>query len=46
VKQWEDFSARHGYCLEHYLEIIAEAEQLRRFRIVLTNQPQNHHALL
>jgi hypothetical protein len=38
VDQWKDFSARHGYCLEHYLDVVNKAEQDRRVRVVLANQ--------
>jgi hypothetical protein len=37
---WKDFSARHGHCLEHYLEVLAEVERERRTRVVLANQPR------
>ena len=37
---WKDFSARHGYCLEHYLGILAEAERARRIRVVLASGPR------
>jgi hypothetical protein len=33
---WRDFQARH----EHYLELLAEAEQDRRIRAVLANRPR------
>jgi hypothetical protein len=39
VDQWKDFSARHGHCLEHYLELLDAAERARCARAVLTNQP-------
>jgi hypothetical protein len=38
VNQWKDFSAHHGYCLEHYLALLDKAEQDRRARAVLANQ--------
>ena len=37
---WKDFSARHEYCLAHYLELLAEVEQEHRVRAVLANQPR------
>ena len=24
MEPWKDFSARHGHCLAHYLELLAE----------------------
>ena len=39
MEQWKDFSARHGHCLEHYLELLAEAERLRRVHAVLASRP-------
>ena len=39
MDQWNDFSARHGHCLEHYLELVGKVEQDRRARAVLANQP-------
>ena len=41
MEPWKDFSARHGHCLEHYLEVLAAAERERRIRAVLANQPRN-----
>jgi hypothetical protein len=35
---WKDFSARHEHCLEHYLELLAEAERGHRVRAVLANR--------
>jgi hypothetical protein len=40
MEQWKEFSARHGHSLEHYLELYAEAERLRRLRIFLVNRPR------
>ena len=37
---WKDFSARHGYYLAHYQELVAEVERDRRIRAVLANQPR------
>jgi hypothetical protein len=40
MEPWEDFSARHGHCMTHYLELVAAAERERRIRAVLANQPR------
>jgi hypothetical protein len=40
MEEWKDFSARHGYCLEHYLESLAAAERERRIRAVLARRPR------
>lgn len=40
MEHWKDFSARHGHCLEHYLELLAEAERERRIRAVLARGPR------
>jgi len=40
MEPWKDFSARHGHSLAHFLELLAEAERLRRIRTVLANQPR------
>ena len=36
MESWRGFAARHA----HYLELLAEAEQERRIRAVLANQPR------
>jgi hypothetical protein len=40
MEPWKDFSARHGHCLAHYLEVLAEVEWEHRTRVVLANQPR------
>jgi hypothetical protein len=40
MEQWKDFSARHGHYLAHYLELLDEAERLRRIRAVLARRPR------
>jgi len=40
MNEWKDFSARHGHCMAHYLELLAEAERERRIRIVLARAPR------
>jgi hypothetical protein len=40
MEEWKDFSARQGHCLAHYLELLDEAERLRRIRAVLASGPR------
>ena len=40
MEQWKEFSARHGHCLERYLELLARAERERRIRAVLASGPR------
>ena len=40
MDQWKDFSARHGHELAHYLELLDEAERMRRIRAVLARGPR------
>jgi hypothetical protein len=40
MEHWKDFSARHGHCLEHYLELRAAAERERRIRAVTASGPR------
>jgi hypothetical protein len=37
---WKDFSARHGHCLAHYLDLLDQADQARRIRAVLASRPR------
>jgi hypothetical protein len=40
MEQWKDFSARHGHCLERYLELLAKAERERLIRAVQAREPR------
>jgi hypothetical protein len=40
MEEWKDFSARHGQCLAHYLELLDQAERERRIRAGLAKRPR------